>query len=129
MAKYATLNAFWQDLDDARRPVVLSLRDIILATVPALDETLKWNAPSYALKGEDRVTFNLAKADVVRLVLHAGAKRTEDKKGPPLFVDETGMLSWQSDIRALVTFRTLAEVEQHREDVEWVVRRWLEALG
>jgi uncharacterized protein YdhG (YjbR/CyaY superfamily) len=52
------------------------LRSIILSVEPKLQEHIKWNAPSYVLNGEDRITFNLMnKESLVKLILHMGATR------------------------------------------------------
>lgn len=106
-----------------------AVRALILAVEPELKEGVKWNSPSYAWNGEDRITFNLATADRVRLVFHAGATRKEDKKGAPLFVDDTGLLQWQSDIRAIASFHDVEHVQTHAVEIQKLVRKWLDTLA
>jgi hypothetical protein len=51
---------------------------------PAADltEHIKWNAPSYVLDGEDRITLNLLnKQGLAKLVLHMVATRPENRRG------------------------------------------------
>lgn len=126
--KYASLDDFWTRIEEPRRAIALQVREILLTTEPELVETLKWNAPSFALNGQDRMTFNLSAANQVRIVFHAGATTKEDKAGDRLFVDETNLLQWQSNIRAIAAFRDPGEVEDRRSDLQAVTRRWLEAL-
>lgn len=59
MQKYKTIDEFLSDLDAAKRQQVDILRELILKAEPKLEEHIKWNAPSYVLDGEDRITFNL----------------------------------------------------------------------
>ena len=57
------------------------LRQLIIKTEPRLKEHIKWNAPSYVLDGDGRITSNLMnRQGVVKLVLHMGATRNENKK-------------------------------------------------
>ena len=57
------------------------LRQLIIKTEPRLKKHIKWNAPSYVLDGDDRITSNLMnRQGVVKLVLHMGATRNENKK-------------------------------------------------
>lgn len=125
MQKYKDLEDFFANTDPTRREQVQDLRAVILAH-PGVTEHLKWNAPSYVYKGEDRVTFNLMnKEGVVKLVLHMGATKKEDKKGAPVLRDDSGLLQWSSDIRAMISFADLADVQAKRAAVSSVVERWL----
>lgn len=124
--KYTKVTEFLDDLDDAKREQVELLRQIITEVHPGLEEHIKWNAPSYVLDGEDRITFNLQnKEDVVKLVLHMGATRQEDKKGAPIMPDDHGLLTWQSDIRGVMSFDTIQDITDKRAEITDVITRWL----
>ena len=125
-AKYTTVKAFIADLPAERAAEVNALRKIILKTNPRLDEHIKWNAPSYSLDGEDLITFNMHDKNHTRLVLHAGATRTEDKDAPPAYHDESDMLDWKSDIRAVITFEDLDYIKRNEKQLEEVLGRWLD---
>ena len=56
------------------KPAVEAVRKIIKTAAPELNERIKWNAPSYCVNGEDRLTFNLRGKDFFRLILHCGVK-------------------------------------------------------
>jgi hypothetical protein len=114
MQKYKTIEEFLDDLDADKRLQVNALRDIILESNGALKEHIKWNAPSYVLDGEDRITFNLMnKQQVVKLVFHVGATRKEDKKGAPVMRDESGLIEWISDIRGIITFTSTEDINSN----------------
>ena len=126
MHKYKTVEEFINDLDDDKRSQVDILRDLILSTEPQLEEHIKWNAPSYVLDGEDRITFNLMnKQGVVKLVLHMGATRKEDKKGAPIMQDESGLIEWSSDIRGMITFNSLTDISSNTTSLEKIIKGWL----
>ncbi|UTT61534.1 DUF1801 domain-containing protein [Microcella humidisoli] len=113
-------------LDDQTREQVQLLRDIIGSLDPDLTEHVKWNAPSYVLDGEDRITMNLRnKEGVVKLVLHMGATRPEDKKGAPVLVDDEGLVEWASDIRGLITFADADDIRAKEPGLRRVLTSWL----
>lgn len=106
---------------------VQQLRATVAQAHPGLTEHITWNAPIYMLDGEHRVTFKVNnKEGLVKLVLHMGATRPEDKEAPPVMRDDSGLAPWQSDIRAVITFSGLDDVAAQRDLVLTFVRRWLE---
>lgn len=125
MNKYSTVDEFLQDLSDDRKQQINALRRIILNTNPNLAEHIKWNSPSYALNGEDRLTFNMHYPDKTMLLLHMGATRKEDKKGVPVMKDESGLITWNSDIRGTLSFTTLEQIEDRHLQLEKIISRWL----
>ncbi len=126
MPKYKTVDDFLNDLDADKRAQVELLRSRISTAHEGLVEHIKWNAPSYVLDGEDRITFNLTnKENAIKLVLHMGATRPENKKCDPILADDSGLVKWQSDIRGIVSFIDLADVEAKQDEVADLVKRWL----
>ncbi|MDB5181174.1 MAG: hypothetical protein JWO54_937 [Candidatus Saccharibacteria bacterium] len=126
MQKYKTLDEFLNDLNEDKRLQVDTLRDLILKTEPQLEEHIKWNAPSYVLDGEDRITFNLMnKRGVVKLIFHMGATRKEDKRGTPVMQDDSGLIEWSSDIRGMVTFTTIKDITSNLIPLEKIIKNWL----
>lgn len=104
---------------DALRAILLGLK------TPKLGESVKWNAPSYAVGGTHCVTFNFGDKKSVRLIFHCDTTRKETKGAPPAFEDETGLLVWQSDIRAIATFRNMDEVAAAKTVLPGLVKRWV----
>jgi hypothetical protein len=124
--KYKTIEDFLSDLDSDKRLQVDTLRSLIMKTEPQLEEHIKWNAPSYVLDREDRITFNLMnKQEVVKLILHMGATRKEDKRGIPILQDESGLIEWSSDIRGMVTFTSLEEINSNLTSLKKIIKDWL----
>lgn len=126
MNKYTAIEEFLADQDADKLEQIELLRSIITEARPDLTEHIKWNASSYVLDGEDRITFNLMnKEGTVKLILHMGATRKEDKKGTPVLSDDKGLVAWQSDIRGIVSFTDAADIRTKQADVADVVKRWL----
>lgn len=126
MQKYKTVDEYLQDLDSNLRPQVEVLRQVIVGANADLEEHIKWNAPSYIYEGEDRITFNtLNKEGVVKLVLHMGATRKEDKKGKPIINDTTGLIVWSSDIRGMLSFSDLEDIQAKTGDIKQIITQWL----
>lgn len=112
----------------AKRDVLLALRDIVRAAEPDLHEHIKWNAPSYQSCGDDRITFNLSKPDLVQIVFHRGAKAVDTKTGKRLIDDDSGHLRWATDQRCYAAFASLADVDMRREWLAGFVQRWISAV-
>ncbi len=126
MQKYKTTDEFLDDLPIDKRQLVDILRDLILKTEPRLSERIKWNAPSYVLDGEDRITFNLMnKQGAVKLILHMGARRKEEKNGTPVMPDTSGLVEWSSDIRGIMTFTTLESINANVIALKKIINDWL----
>lgn len=129
MQKYKTVEEFLNGLADDKRLQVKTLRSLILKTEPRLEERIKWNSPSYALNGQDRITFNLLnKQDSVKLVLHMGATRQENKNGKPVMQDTSSILEWSSDIRCVATFKDLNDINAKQAQLRNIFQQWLALL-
>ena len=126
MKKYADIPDFLNDLTPDKKAQVELLRTIIKTAEPSLTEHIKWNAPSYTFDDVDRITFNLLnKEGLVKLVLHVGGTRPENKKGAPALADDSGLISWQSDIRGVLTFTDLADIKAKQKVVTDILSHWL----
>lgn len=109
-----------------QRAEIESLRALVMEADPELVEILKWNSPSYTLHGVDRLTIHAANAGPVRLIMHFGARRVEDKGAAPTFDgDPEGLLRWHSDIRASLTLPPAPEFALRRDSMLAVIRAWL----
>ena len=117
---------FLAQFKDERKPLVEALLQTIHEECPQLTEIIKWNAPSFCDQGKDRLTFMLHKRDRVGLILHTGARPKEDKKAPRLYEDRTGLLEWNSNIRATITFVDLADFIAKRTLFIEAVKQWLD---
>lgn len=122
MKKYTQIDDILNDLAPEKRQKVELLRQIILESTD-VTEHVKWNAPSYIYNDEDRITFNLY--GEVKILIHMGATRKEDKKATPIMDDPDHIISWNSDIRGTITFSNLEDIEVKREAFVSVIQRWL----
>lgn len=126
LKKYKTVEEFLNDLSDEKVSQVNELREIILSANKDIKEHIKWNSPSYIFDHEDRITFNVVnKDDKVKLVLHMGAIRKENKGGKPVLEDMTGLISWSSDIRGMISFDSTEDILAKRDLLTDIIRRWL----
>ena len=126
MQKYKTIEEFLGGLSKEKRLQVDALRDLILKTQPQLQEHIKWNAPSYVLDGDDRITFNLInKQQLVKIILHMDVIRKENKKGAPLMQNDSGLIEWSSDIRGTITFASMEDVTSNLTLLQKIIKDWL----
>lgn len=127
MVRYSSVEEFISQLDKEKKREVVLLREIILDCHADLNEIIKWNAPSYMLNGEDRITFNINnKQKIVKIVLHMGVTRREDKKADPIMIDETGLIQWSSDIRGVIGFDDYDSIYSRKSEITRVITRWLQ---
>jgi hypothetical protein len=125
-AHFATVEDFLAAQSPERRAEVETLRAVVREAGPGLVEVVKWNSPSYTLGGTDRLTINAAGKGPVRLILHFGTHRAEDKSAEPTFAgDPGGLLTWHSDIRASLTLPEADGLAAERDALIAVIRAWL----
>ena len=123
MAK--THQEFLSEFADEREPLVGALLSAITEECPNLTEIIKWNAPSFCDNGKDRMTIMLHKKNSVGLILHTGARPKEDKKAPRLYDDSTGLLEWNSNIRATLSFTSIDDFLAKQELFREAVKTWI----
>ena len=128
MAKaVVTVNSFLDNLDHPLKDGVIALRKTILGAHPALTEQIKWNAPSFCLGGDDRITFRIppkGKA-TVQLIFHRGAKAKDSNDFQ--FTDPSGLVEWAAGDRGVVTFSSSAEISKSKAKIVALVKAWLDA--
>ena len=100
-----------------------ALRRIILEADEHIRESVKWNAPSYAIE-EHFATFNLRRDDRLQIILHTGAKKRAEKLA--VRIDEPALtLEWLDSDRALLELRSMDEITKSREAILNVLRQWI----
>lgn len=124
------VRAYMEQLDHPMKAEIESVRAIVAGADSRLTERIKWNAPSFCLNGDDRITFNLhGKGDSFLLVFHCGAKAKEDGSKTPIFADETGLLNWVTGSRATVKFTSKEDIAAKQTVLITVIGKWLEVTG
>jgi hypothetical protein len=114
-----------EKVDHPQKAAIVYLRAAILGVDPEITEQVKWNAPSFSYGGVDRVTFHLRSQDV-QLIFHRGAAVRADTATFE-FVDDTGLMQWKSNDRAVVAFKDLADVKANEQAFNGLVKRWIHA--
>jgi len=120
-----TPDGFMDTLNHPKKAEAQALREIIRAAAPGLQESLKWNAPSYMAGTEHVLTFNFSDRKSVRLIFHCGTRRKENPGAPPFLEDATGLLEWASDIRAIATIRNADDLDHARPLLPGLVQAWI----
>ncbi|WP_253702034.1 DUF1801 domain-containing protein [Bacillus sp. FJAT-27445] len=118
---------FMDKLDHPLKEEIEEVRNIILSCDDRITEHIKWNAPSFLIENDDRITFNLNGKGFFRLVFHCGAKVSPEAKKESLFVDHTGLLEWQTNDRALVKFFNENDVKDKEDRLRTVIGEWIKA--
>ncbi len=103
------------------------LREIILSCDKSISENIKWNGPNYVYSGEDRVTMKINPPKNIQLILHRGAKKLEQPKDK-LIQDDSGLLLWKENDRAVITFKTTNEIQANAPALKKIIKAWIKVL-
>jgi len=118
------VEAYRGTLNAETRALIDALREIAAAAHPRLTEGIKWNAPSFAVDDEDRITLGVENKGGVRMVLHRGAK-AKDNAGFT-FDDPDRLARWPARDRGVVILKDRAAIEAKRTALIDLCRRWIE---
>ena len=122
-----SLETYLATLDPIVRADVDALRALVRDGDPGLTEEIKWNAPSFAHKGQDRVTLGLNPRGGYRIVLHRGAKPLD--AGGFVFADEARLAKWPAPDRGVITLKDQAEIDAKGAAITALIARWVEATA
>jgi len=111
-------------LGPAQRALAEQVRRLVASAVPGLDEHVKWNAPSFLVDGDDRITLNFGPRGDVRVVLHRGVMVKMDGFA---FDDPDGLAAWPSPHRGVVTLRDEADLAAKADALAALLVRWVAA--
>lgn len=107
------VDAWIQTYDNPMKPVVQRVREIILAADPRVTETIKWQSPTFAYRG-NIASFNPRSKKFASLMFHAGARIPGDHP----------ILEGGGDTARYVRFTDLADVEAKRAALAAAIRAW-----
>jgi len=123
MARSSEVDAYMETLEHPMAAQVEQLRSAILEQDARINESVKWNAPSFYID-EHFATFNLHYPDRVQIVLHAGAKVNPDAQQFEI-ADPENLLKWAAVDRASVTFASAEEVDTRLDNFLGILRQWI----
>ena len=116
---------FISALHHPKEELILYLRNLILNLDESPTESIKWNAPNFSFRGEDRITFNFPpKKDHVRLILHFGARKKVDAQSA-LNCDFPSNFSWLASDRAMMTFTDIKSTERIKDEIIGNLNIWI----
>jgi hypothetical protein len=107
------VDAWFKAYENPKKDVVMRVRDIVLAADARIEETIKWQAPTFAYKG-NLASFYPKSKEHASLMFHVGAKIPG--KYPRL--EGTGNTS------RVMKIATVAEANKARPELERLVRAW-----
>lgn len=120
------VDAFMRGLTHPHRAAIEALREIVRGIDPRIRESIKWNAPSFALD-DHFLTFKLRPLDTVQVVLHTGAKVKASR--PAISLDDPrGLVAWAAPDRGVVTFADLQDLRAKQAAFVAIVRQWIAQL-
>ncbi|HEY4613336.1 MAG TPA: DUF1801 domain-containing protein [Bacteroidota bacterium] len=93
---------------------IQKVREIVLKVHPEIEETIKWNSPTFIYKGNMASFFMNAKKHV-SLMFHKGA----------FIKDKTGLLEGKGKEARTAKFANLQEIKKRKADLESVVKQWI----
>jgi hypothetical protein len=119
------VDSFLATLEHPSKAEIERVRAIVLAADPEITERIKWKAPSFCYRGDDRVTMRLHPSTRLQLIFHRGAKVKDSTDFD--FDDPTGLMTWATKDRAVVTLTDMAAIEAHETELADLVTRWMHA--
>lgn len=114
------------ELAHPQTELINAIRSLLKSSSPSLVEGIKWKAPSYALNGNDIVTFNFRNYGCLSLILHTGPKGKDTHNGTTLFTDDSGMLQWIADKRAVLRIKDHKTLEENKMTIRYIIRVWVD---
>lgn len=126
-AKDAGVSALVAALDHPLKKEIAAARLTLLGAAAGVSEGVKWNAPSFAAKGDYFATIHLRADKEVQVIFHAGAK-AKGKKLKGKIADPEGLLRWLGDDRAMAALGAGAAFRANRPALAALAAAWIAAL-
>jgi hypothetical protein len=118
---------FLNELSHPLRSEIEQLRNCILKANENLTENIKWNGPNYCFDSEDRITMRVQPpTKQIQLIFHRGSKK-QTQPDDKLITNTSNMLVWKENDRAIVTFKTLQDIESGATELTLIVNEWIKA--
>jgi uncharacterized protein YdhG (YjbR/CyaY superfamily) len=115
MPKRPEVEQWLAGYDRPLKPLMLAVRDIILAADSRIDECIKWQTPTFIFNG-NLASFNPRSKKHVSLMFHVGA----------MIPGSHPKLEGTGDSARFMSFPDLAAVAAKKRDLVRLVRAWCE---
>jgi uncharacterized protein YdhG (YjbR/CyaY superfamily) len=113
MGRSAEVDAWFERYENPMKDVVQRVREIVLEADPRMDESIKWQAPTFTYRGNLASFFPKSKQHA-SLMFHQGVK----------IPGEHPRLEGGGDTGRMLKIGSVAEADAARGDVERIVRAW-----
>ena len=118
---------FLKDLNHPFHEEIELLRNIILTVDKNLSENVKWNGPNYCYNNEDRITMRIhPPKKQVQLIFHRGAKKQANPENK-LISHKSELLLWKENDRAIMTFKSMLDIENGKAELTEIITEWINA--
>jgi len=117
---------FLDKLEHPLKREIEEIRKIILNSNKRITEHIKWNAPSFCIENEDRVTMKLYPEKNIQLIFHRGAKVKAQPK-EKLISGHSSFLKWPANDRAVATFANMGEIKLNEKVLSEIINEWIKA--
>ncbi|MDQ4214928.1 DUF1801 domain-containing protein [Microbacterium capsulatum] len=112
------VDAWFERYDNPQKPLVMAVRDAILAVDDRVTECVKWQAPTFVFQGNIASFFPKAR-NHVSLMFHAGAALD----------DGSGFLEGDGATARSAKFVSEADLAAKLPALQAVVRAWIASKG
>lgn len=120
------VDEFMAKLEHPHKAEIEVVRALILGADDRINESVKWNAPSFYLK-EHFATFKLRPMERIQVVFHTGAK--VQANSPTMEIrDRSGLLKWVAKDRCVATFTDMDDIHSKKDALIAIVKQWIEQM-
>ena len=105
------VDAWFDRYDNPQKPLVLAVRDAVLDADPRVEETIKWQAPTFMFKGNIASFYPRSKR-AVSLMFHTGAS----------LPDPAGLLEGNGDTSRVARIVDTEDLDSKRAALQEVIR-------
>jgi uncharacterized protein YdhG (YjbR/CyaY superfamily) len=121
--KRTKLEDFLNNLEHSNKSQIIELCQIIQTQIPQLEPNIKWNAPNFAIRETDCITFRLAPKDLLQIILHRGAKVVDNCNFE--FADVHNIIEWKTKDRGIIDLKANKISDEKLIDA---LRNWVNAV-
>lgn len=120
------VDAFMAQLEHPRKVEIATVRALILNADTRIHESIKWNAPSFAIV-EHFATFKLRPTETLQVVFHTGAKVKTNSTAITID-DPAALLTWAAKDRCVATLSDLNDMMSKQAAFVAIVQQWIAQL-